>query len=53
MIFLRHPRPEVQEGICYGQTDLVIGSEGEAQMPRRTLRTCERNAPMARALAFP
>ncbi len=32
MIFLRHPRPEVQEGICYGQTDLVIGSEGEAQI---------------------
>ncbi len=32
MIFLRHPKPEAPEGICYGQTDLDIGPEGEAQI---------------------
>lgn len=32
MIFLRHPRPAVAPGICYGRTDLDLGPEGAADI---------------------
>ncbi len=34
MIFLRHPKPEVPAGLCYGRTDPDIGSDGEAEIAR-------------------
>lgn len=32
MIFLRHPKPEIDPGICYGQTDLDIAEIGHDQI---------------------
>ena len=32
MIFLRHPRPDVEPGICYGRLDLDIHEDGHAQI---------------------
>lgn len=32
MIFLRHPKPEVEPGICYGRLDLEIAEEGYGQI---------------------
>ena len=32
MIFLRHPKPEIDPGICYGQTDLDIAEIGHQQI---------------------
>ena len=32
IIFLRHPKPVAENGVCYGRTDLDIGAEGEAQI---------------------
>ena len=32
MIFLRHPKPDVPAGLCYGRTDLDIGSESAAEI---------------------
>ena len=34
MIFLRHPKPDVSPGLCYGRTDLDIGPDGEAEIAR-------------------
>jgi len=34
MIFLRHPKPDVSSGLCYGRTDLDIGPDGEAEIAR-------------------
>jgi alpha-ribazole phosphatase len=34
MFFLRHPAPDVQPGICYGQLDLDIAKEGHVQIDR-------------------
>jgi len=34
MIFLRHPTPEVEPGICYGRTDLEIAEIGHDQIER-------------------
>ncbi len=34
MIFLRHPKPEVAAGVCYGRLELGIGPEGEAEIER-------------------
>ena len=34
MIFLRHPSPRVEPGICYGRLDLDIADEGPAQISR-------------------
>ncbi|MFZ1813764.1 MAG: histidine phosphatase family protein [Rhizobiaceae bacterium] len=34
MLFLRHPSPLVEPGICYGQTDLDIAEEGHSQIER-------------------
>ncbi|HSO46543.1 MAG TPA: histidine phosphatase family protein [Rhizobiaceae bacterium] len=34
MIFLRHPRPGVEPGICYGRLDLDIHEEGHGQIER-------------------
>ncbi len=32
MIFLRHPKPEIDPGICYGRTDLDIAEIGHKQI---------------------
>jgi alpha-ribazole phosphatase len=34
MMFLRHPRPEVPAGTCYGRMDIGVGPEGEADIQR-------------------
>lgn len=34
MIFLRHPQPDVEPGMCYGRTDLDIADIGHAQISR-------------------
>ena len=34
MIFLRHPSPRVEPGICYGQLDIDIAEEGPGQIAR-------------------
>jgi alpha-ribazole phosphatase len=49
MLFLRHPKPEVAPGICYGQTDLDIGQEGRDQIAR----ALELTPPVARIVASP
>jgi alpha-ribazole phosphatase len=32
MILLRHPRPAVEPGICYGRLDLALGPDAEAEI---------------------
>jgi alpha-ribazole phosphatase len=32
MIFLRHPRPAVAAGICYGRLDIDLHADGDAQI---------------------
>jgi alpha-ribazole phosphatase len=32
MIFLRHPKPDIDPGICYGRTDLDIAAIGHEQI---------------------
>lgn len=32
MIFLRHPTPDIAQGICYGQTDMGIATVGHQQI---------------------
>ncbi len=49
MIFLRHPRPEAPEGLCYGRTDLDIGPEGEAEI----VQALEATPRVARVIASP
>jgi len=49
MLFLRHPKPAVDPGICYGQTDLDIGEEGRIQIAR----ALELTPPVARIIASP
>ena len=39
MIFLRHPRPEVPAGTCYGRMDIGVGPEGEADIERALAET--------------
>lgn len=39
MIFLRHPRPDVPAGTCYGRMDIGIGPEGEADILRALAET--------------
>ncbi|MBO6816081.1 MAG: histidine phosphatase family protein [Rhizobiaceae bacterium] len=34
MIFLRHPTPDVETGMCYGRTDLDIAEIGHGQIER-------------------
>jgi alpha-ribazole phosphatase len=41
MIFLRHPKPAVEAGICYGQLDLDIHAEGRLQI-RHAIKTIPR-----------
>jgi alpha-ribazole phosphatase len=36
MIFLRHPRPGIDPGICYGRLDIDIHEDGHAQIARAT-----------------
>lgn len=39
MIFLRHPRPEVPAGLCYGRMDVGIGADGAADIARAVAET--------------
>lgn len=34
MIFVRHPRPDVAQGTCYGRLDLDIHADGHGQIER-------------------
>jgi alpha-ribazole phosphatase len=45
MIFLRHPRPGIDPGICYGRLDIDIHEDGHAQIVRAS-----KIAPPARML---
>ena len=49
MIFLRHPRPVIAPGICYGRMDVDIGPEGEAEIAGALAAT----PPVARVIASP
>jgi len=49
MIFLRHPKPQAPAGLCYGRTDLDIGSDGEAEIARAMAAT----PPVVRVIASP
>ncbi len=49
MIFLRHPRPEVAAGICYGRMDLAAGPEAPAEIEAALAAT----PPAGRVLASP
>jgi broad specificity phosphatase PhoE len=49
MIFLRHPRPDVPDGTCYGQLDLDIHADGLDQI-RRAVRL---TPPVRRILSSP
>jgi len=49
MIFLRHPSPKIEPGICYGQLDLDIAEEGHDQIAR----ALELTPKVARVLASP
>lgn len=49
MIFLRHPSPKVEPGICYGRLDLDIAEHGHEQIAR-ALETTPR---ITRMLASP
>ncbi|MGB7286768.1 MAG: histidine phosphatase family protein [Salaquimonas sp.] len=39
MIFLRHPKPEIEPGICYGRTDLDIAEIGHGQIAKAVATT--------------
>lgn len=39
LIFLRHPRPDVEPGICYGRLDLDIHQDGHAQIEAAVEKT--------------
>jgi len=39
MIFLRHPKPEIDPGICYGRTDLEIADIGHEQIEQALVDT--------------
>ena len=49
MLFLRHPQPAVDPGICYGQTDLDITATGREQIAQALQAT----PPVARLVASP
>lgn len=49
MIFLRHPTPDVEPGICYGRTDLDIAEIGKQQI----LRALELTPQIEHILASP
>ncbi len=49
MIFLRHPKPDVPAGLCYGRTDLDIGPDGAAEIAQ-ALETTPR---VVRVIASP
>lgn len=34
MIFVRHPKPDIEPGICYGRLDMDIHPDGHAQIER-------------------
>ena len=39
MIFLRHPTPDIAQGICYGQLDMDIAEDGHDQIEKAILDT--------------
>ena len=39
MIFLRHPTPDIAQGICYGQTDMDIADIGHQQIRQALVDT--------------
>lgn len=39
MIFLRHPKPDIADGICYGQTDMDIAEIGHTQIEEALITT--------------
>lgn len=41
MIFLRHPKPDIAEGVCYGRTDMDIADIGYEQI-NQALKTTPR-----------
>ena len=49
MIFLRHPSPRVEPGICYGRLDLDIADEG----PEQIARALELTPKVTRLIASP
>ncbi len=49
VIFLRHPRPEVVAGICYGRMDLAAGPEAGAEIAAALAAT----PPVGRVVASP
>lgn len=49
MIFLRHPTPDIPQGICYGQSDMDIAPEGHAQIEKALLET----PPLTRIITSP
>ena len=49
MIFLRHPRPQVAPGICYGRLDLDVGLDGDAEITKAMAAA----PPVTRVIASP
>ena len=49
MIFLRHPRPDVQPGICYGRLDLELAPGSDAEIGAALAAT----GPVSAVLASP
>ncbi len=49
MIFLRHPTPDVEPGICYGRLDIGIAEIGHNQI----LKALESTPPVKRIIASP
>jgi len=49
MIFLRHPTPDIPQGICYGQTDMDIADEGHGQI----IQALQDTPPLTRIIASP
>lgn len=43
MIFLRHPKPDIADGVCYGQTDIDIAQIGHAQIEEALKSTPKAN----------
>ena len=49
MIFLRHPRPDIAPGTCYGRLDMDIHADGHSQIERAV----EMMQPARRLIASP
>ena len=49
MIFLRHPRPAIADGICYGRMDMDVGPDAASQIATALATT----PPLAQVIASP